>query len=587
MMLGDLGARVIKVEAPGHGDDTRGWGPPFVGDADDRESTYFLSANRNKESIALDLKDDADRDVLLRAGGPRRRAGGELPHRRARTARPRHRGAPGAQPAAGGALDHRLRPRRSRGRPRRLRPDRPGRGRPDVADRLRPRRPAAGRRADRRPARRDVRRVRRARRAARAGADRRRGPWCGPRCWPPSSGCTPSRAPDGRWPARSGRRRATTTRRSPPTGCSTAATARCRSPWGARGCGAGCARVRARPRRPPGWPRTASGSRTATALIAVVEEAFATWDAEPLLARLAEVGVPAGKVRTLDEVYAWDQTASQGLLVDVDHPVLGPLTLPGPPLAVLRRRRRRGHPPRPRRAAAAGPAPRVGPRAGSTRPMAPRSSAARWIFTISQELHRPRAGPGLVRVLGPAGRQSSYSSRLSPGAAGAAARAGTDESVLTGTGLRSRGRPCRRRRQRVPVPRWIDRAGGRRAHHRRRTTGHRRRAATACRHSLRRHPHAGGHSGVRPDGARSAEPSWNTAQPGLPYLVHLRHPTTGGVFASWGSLGHVTVSRARSPRRVPRAQGVRGAAWPGVPSRRADRGEPGGERRHRRGRRRR
>ena len=58
---------------------------------------------------------------------------------------------------------------------------------------------------------------------------------------------------------------------------------------------------------------------------------FADWDAEPLLARLAELGVPAGKVRTLDEVYAWDQTASQGMLVDVDHPTLGRVTLPGPP----------------------------------------------------------------------------------------------------------------------------------------------------------------------------------------------------------------------------------------------------------------
>ena len=66
MMLGDLGARVIKIEAPVHGDDTRGWGPPFVGEAGERESTYFLSANRNKESVALDLKDQADRDVLLR-----------------------------------------------------------------------------------------------------------------------------------------------------------------------------------------------------------------------------------------------------------------------------------------------------------------------------------------------------------------------------------------------------------------------------------------------------------------------------------------------------------------------------------------
>jgi hypothetical protein len=66
MMLGDLGARIVKVEAPGRGDDTRGWGPPFVDPTQgERESTYFLSANRNKESICLDLKDDADREVLL------------------------------------------------------------------------------------------------------------------------------------------------------------------------------------------------------------------------------------------------------------------------------------------------------------------------------------------------------------------------------------------------------------------------------------------------------------------------------------------------------------------------------------------
>src|SRR3954452_4369481 len=65
MMLADQGARVIKVEAPGRGDDTRGWGPPFVGDEARRESTYFLSANRNKESITLDLKDASDRDLLL------------------------------------------------------------------------------------------------------------------------------------------------------------------------------------------------------------------------------------------------------------------------------------------------------------------------------------------------------------------------------------------------------------------------------------------------------------------------------------------------------------------------------------------
>ena len=60
MQLADLGARVIKVEHPRRGDDTRAWGPPFVGG----ESAYFLSVNRNKESLALDLKHPRARRVL-------------------------------------------------------------------------------------------------------------------------------------------------------------------------------------------------------------------------------------------------------------------------------------------------------------------------------------------------------------------------------------------------------------------------------------------------------------------------------------------------------------------------------------------
>jgi crotonobetainyl-CoA:carnitine CoA-transferase CaiB-like acyl-CoA transferase len=61
MFLGDLGAEVVKVEQPGVGDDTRGWGPPFSGG----ESAYFLCVNRNKQSIALDLK-SADGIALIR-----------------------------------------------------------------------------------------------------------------------------------------------------------------------------------------------------------------------------------------------------------------------------------------------------------------------------------------------------------------------------------------------------------------------------------------------------------------------------------------------------------------------------------------
>ncbi|XP_067837127.1 succinate--hydroxymethylglutarate CoA-transferase isoform X1 [Heptranchias perlo] len=60
MILGDLGAEIIKVERPGAGDDTRAWGPPFVG----TESAYFLSVNRNKKSIAVNLKDPCGARII-------------------------------------------------------------------------------------------------------------------------------------------------------------------------------------------------------------------------------------------------------------------------------------------------------------------------------------------------------------------------------------------------------------------------------------------------------------------------------------------------------------------------------------------
>lgn len=66
MILGDLGADVIKVERPGRGDDTREWGPPWSGEGEAAQSAYYLCANRNKRSITLNLKAEAGRDLARR-----------------------------------------------------------------------------------------------------------------------------------------------------------------------------------------------------------------------------------------------------------------------------------------------------------------------------------------------------------------------------------------------------------------------------------------------------------------------------------------------------------------------------------------
>ena len=89
MLLGDMGARVIKIEQPGRGDDTRAWGPPFVGD----ESAYFLSVNRNKESVTIDFKSPGRAGAGRAARGAGGRPDRELPAGHARAARARLRDA--------------------------------------------------------------------------------------------------------------------------------------------------------------------------------------------------------------------------------------------------------------------------------------------------------------------------------------------------------------------------------------------------------------------------------------------------------------------------------------------------------------
>src|SRR5688572_6697915 len=67
-ILGDLGADVIKIEKPGAGDDTRGWGPPFLAtpSGSEGDAAYYLCANRNKRSVALDIATPAGAEIVRR-----------------------------------------------------------------------------------------------------------------------------------------------------------------------------------------------------------------------------------------------------------------------------------------------------------------------------------------------------------------------------------------------------------------------------------------------------------------------------------------------------------------------------------------
>jgi crotonobetainyl-CoA:carnitine CoA-transferase CaiB-like acyl-CoA transferase len=67
-------------------------------------------------------------------------------------------------------------------------------------------------------------------------------------------------------------------------------------------------------------------------LIPVINRALSAWKVGEVIDALTAASVPAGKVRSMDEVYSWDQTRSQGLVVSVDHSTLGPIDIPGPPL---------------------------------------------------------------------------------------------------------------------------------------------------------------------------------------------------------------------------------------------------------------
>ncbi len=329
-MLGDLGARVIKVETPGGGDDSRSWGPPFVG-PDEDISTYFLSCNRNKESVTADLKTAAGTDFLTRLieradvlienfrTGVMDRLGFGVD--RMAEINPRlvvlsitgfgHDGPQGGRPGydqiaqgEGGIMsitgtdaDH---------------PQRVG---VPIADLLAGMYGAYGILAALHERERTGKGcvVRTSLLAAMVGVHS----FQGTRYTVAGEVAT---AQGNHHPAI--------------------------TPYGAFSTAAGTVQLsvgsqalwrRFAPlvRLDPEDPRFASNSqRTArrAELITIIEAVFAEEDSDHWLAQLDAIGVPAGAIRTLQEVYDWDQTASQGLLVNVEHPVLGTITLPGPPL---------------------------------------------------------------------------------------------------------------------------------------------------------------------------------------------------------------------------------------------------------------
>jgi crotonobetainyl-CoA:carnitine CoA-transferase CaiB-like acyl-CoA transferase len=331
MMLGDLGARVIKIEQPGHGDDARSWGPPFVEGSDGQPvSTYFLAANRNKESITLDLKnpDDmaqlrqllANADVLIEnfRPGTMGRLGLEDQALLALNARLvvlaisgfGHDGPEGGRAGydqiAQGEAGLMSVTGSGPGDPQRV-------GVP-IADILAGVYGAYGVLAALHERTRTGRGqiVRTSLLAAVVASHGYQG--------------TAWTVAGVRGQARGNHHPSI-------------------APYGLFRCGEGAVQIACG--NDSQWQKISMefGLEVDASLatnrqrverrsevIRILESAFSSLTATDVLARLEAVGVPAGRVRSIDEVYAWEQTKSQGLLIDVEHASLGPIQLPGPPL---------------------------------------------------------------------------------------------------------------------------------------------------------------------------------------------------------------------------------------------------------------
>ena len=331
MMLGDLGARVIKVEVPETGDDSRHWGPPFVGPAATPESTYFLSANRNKQSIELDLKDPADHDTLramlqradvmienfrpgvldrlgfdaetLEALNPRLVVlsisgfGHDGPEAGRAGYDQIAQGEAGLMSVTGGA------------------PDDPQRVGVPIADLLAGMYGAYGVLAavhDRATTGRGQI-VRTSLLAAMVGAHSFQGTryTVAGEVGRAQGNHHPSLAPYGLFATADG---------------AVQVAIGSESLWQAF-----CAVIDLDPGHADFASNAARVAHRA-ALISIIERAFADKSSDTVLTLLDSADIPAGIVRTIDEVYDWSQTASQRLVIEVDHQTLGRIRLPGSPL---------------------------------------------------------------------------------------------------------------------------------------------------------------------------------------------------------------------------------------------------------------
>ncbi len=331
MMLGDMGARVIKVES-GTGDDTRSWGPPWAGAADAEgrgDATYFLSANRNKESIVLDLKDPEDAEVLAQLvarsdvllenfrHGTLDRLG--FPEERLHELNPglvigRVTGFGHDGPEATRAGYDQI-AQGEGGLMSLTGAEEPTKVGVPIADLLAGMNLAYGVLAALHERSRTGlgRTVRTSLLASVVGVHAFQGTrWLVAGEVPGVSGSHhPAIAPYGLFRS---------------------ATAPVQVAVGSEGL----------------WQRFAptlgldpdderfrtNSDRVAhrDALVEAIEAVLAQQPAEHWLELLLGAGIPAGKVRSLDDVYAWEQTLSQGLVLEVDHPTLGPIKLPGSPL---------------------------------------------------------------------------------------------------------------------------------------------------------------------------------------------------------------------------------------------------------------